>query len=86
MLGPPGGSVFASPPKPWQRLTFAVNPETGYGIPMTRGSGFGLAMEGAFVECLGLLDVLLHHDLGGRLGFVLGAHQQSRTANTLSML
>eukprot|EP00438_Fugacium_kawagutii_P011961 Skav219332 [mRNA] locus=scaffold1957:489443:489775:- [translate_table: standard] len=47
MLGPPGGSVFASPPKPWQRLTFAVNPETGYGIPMfavNPETGYGIPM------------------------------------------
>eukprot|EP00435_Cladocopium_sp_Y103_P028652 s1256_g7.t1 len=42
-------------------------------------SGFGVAMEGAVVECFGLLDVLLHHDFGGRFGFVLGADQQDRS-------
>ena len=35
-------------------------------------------LSGAVAECPGLLDVLLHHDLGGGFGLVLGSYQQSR--------
>lgn len=47
----------------------------------TFGRGFlalGASARGAFAECLGLLDVLLYHDPGGRQCIVLGTHQQSR--------
>ena len=43
-------------------------------------NGQNLTVVGAFVECLGLLDVLLHHGLGGRVSLVLGTHQQNRSA------
>ena len=45
-------------------------------VLLGRTSG-GLAVEGALAERLGLLDVLLHHDFGGRLCALPGAHQQS---------
>lgn len=44
-----------------------------------RGSlAFWASGRGAIAECLGLLDVLLYHDPGGRQCIVLGTHQQSR--------
>ena len=35
-------------------------------------------LSGAVAKRPGLLDVLLHHDLGGGFGLVLGTYQQNR--------